>query len=180
MIETHPAAIIIRMTSIPTLRTKRLILRAPEASDFPVYRDFYSDGAASCFYGGPLDASQAWRRLAQDIGHWALRGHGMWAIAEQEAKSMIGACGIVQPEGWPRHELSWWIVPSARRRGYAEEASRAIIRWAASVLGWSAVETHIRDENFAARSLAIKLGGQVIAREEFPDGIVRDVFAIRG
>lgn len=167
------------MCSIPALATDRLILRGPEESDFPVYRDFYAEAAASSFYGGPLDPSQAWRRLAQDLGHWALRGHGMWAVIEKASGSTIGGCGIVWPAGWPRHELSWWIVPVARRNGYAEEASRAAIRWALAALGWNAVETHMKDENGAARALAVKLGGKVISRETFPDKVARDVFEIR-
>jgi RimJ/RimL family protein N-acetyltransferase len=160
------------------LITERLILRAPDATDLPIYCDFYADAEASGFYGGPLDPAQAWRRLAQDIGHWALRGHGMWALAERSSGATCGACGIIQPAGWPRHELSWWILPSSRRRGYAEEASRAAIRWARDTLGWATVETHMKDENAAARALAVKLGGEVIARETFPDGIERDVFAM--
>jgi RimJ/RimL family protein N-acetyltransferase len=167
------------MSLIPTLETDRLILRGPDASDFPAYRDFYAEAAASSFYGGPLDASQAWRRLAHDIGHWALRGHGMWAVVEKASGSTIGGCGIVQPEGWPRHELSWWISPAARRNGFAEEASRAAIRWAQVSLGWSVVETHMKDENAAARALVLKLGGQLISRDTFPDNVARDVFAIR-
>lgn len=169
-----------KMWRIPTLATERLILRAPDASDFPVYRDFYADAEASRFYGGPLDVVKAWQRLAQDIGHWALRGHGMWAVVDQGTGATLGACGIVQPWEWPRHELSWWILPVARRRGYAEEASRAAIRWALATLGWSAVETHMKDENIAARGLAVKLGGQLTVREVFPDGVERDVFAMKG
>lgn len=38
----------------------------------------------------------------------------------------------------------------------------------------------MKDENAAARALAIKLGGEIIAREIFPDGIERDVFEIKG
>src|SRR4051812_18720875 len=130
------------MSPIPSLTTERLILRAPNESDFPAYRVFYADAEASRFYGGPLYAAPAWGRLAQDIGHWALCGHGMWAVVEQASGATCGGCGIVQPLGWPRHELSWWILPAARRRGYAEEASRAAIGWARARLGWSAVETH--------------------------------------
>lgn len=81
--------------------------------------------------------------------------------------------------GLPRHELSWWIIPLAQRNGYAEEASRAAIRWAITALGWSIVERHMKDENVAARALAVKLGSKVIARDTFPDNVVRDVLAIR-
>lgn len=167
------------MTAIPTLTTARLVMRPPSADDFATYRDFYADSEASRFYGGPMDAAQAWRRLAQDIGHWALRGHGMWTAVERSSGKPAGGCGIVQPEGWPRHELSWWIVPPARRKGYAEEASRAAISWAREVLGWDQVETHMKDENVAARALAEKLGGTRIAREQFPDGIERNIYAMK-
>jgi RimJ/RimL family protein N-acetyltransferase len=84
---------------------------------------------------------------------------------------------IVWPDGWPRHELTWWIASSARRRGSAEEASRALVGWASSALGWARVETHMRDDNLAARRLVAKLGRIEIAREPFPDGVGRSVFA---
>ncbi len=163
---------------IPTLQTDRLILRPPEASDFPVYRAFYADADASAHYGGPLDAPGAWRKLAADIGHWHLRGYGMWSVVARGTGAMVGGCGIIWPEGWPRPELTWWIVPVARRQGYALEASRAAISWACGVHGWPEVETHMKDENVPARLLAEKLGGTIIARETFPDGLDRNVFAL--
>ena len=167
------------MSPIPTLTTDRLRLTPPDATHFPAYCAFYSDAEASGFYGGPLDAPLVWRRLAQDIGHWTLRGHGMWAVVDRTTGETYGGCGVIQPHGWPRHELSWWILPSARRRGFAEEASRAAIRWAGQALGWRAVETHMKDENTAAKALAVKLGGEVIAREVFPDGVERSVFEFK-
>jgi len=102
----------------------------------------------------------------------------MWSVVEQANSVMVGGCGIVWPEGWPRHELTWWIVPPARRNGYAEEASKAAIRWAPEALGWSAVETHMDDRNEPAKRLAEKLGGTIISREMFPDGLERNVYAL--
>ncbi len=161
---------------IPTLETERLVLRAPIQGDFPVYRAFYADAEASAFYSGPLSESGAWRKLAADLGHWMLRGHGMWSVVERESGDMIGGCGLVAPQGWPRSELTWWIVPAGRRKGYAVEASRAAIRFGYDDLGWARVETHMDDENQAARALARKLGGRIIERLEFPDGLSRDIF----
>jgi RimJ/RimL family protein N-acetyltransferase len=163
---------------IPTLNTDRLILRGPEAKDFPAYRSFYADGAATAHYGGPLSPALAWRKLAFDIGHWALRGFGMWSVVDRASGQMVGGCGIVWPEGWPRHELTWWIARAARRNGYALEASRAAIAWAYDTGAFDPVETHMNDENAAARGLAEKLGGTIIAREQFPDGLWRNVYAL--
>ncbi|MEE9379936.1 MAG: GNAT family N-acetyltransferase [Hyphomonadaceae bacterium] len=162
----------------PTLETERLILREPRAEDFPVYRSFFADEEASIAYGGPLSADRAWRVLATDIGHWALRGYGRWAVIEQQTGEMIGGCGLWWPEGYPRSELTWWIVPAARKQGYAREASIAAITFGYDDLGWSLVETHMNDENEVARKLVKSLGGKVIAREAFPDGLTRDVFRL--
>ena len=162
----------------PRIETERLVLRAPVADDFPVYERFYADAAASAAYGGPLNTRQAWRTLAADVGHWQLRGYGMWSVIVRESGKMAGGCGFYWPEGWPRCELTWWIAPAARRQGYALEASRAAIRFAYDTLGWKLVETHMSDENEAARGLAVKLGGRVIAREMFPDGRERNVYGL--
>lgn len=164
--------------AIPEIVTERLLLRGPQAGDFPVYRDFFADPEASHFYGGPLDAGRAWRVLATDLGHWQLRGYGRWAVVERASGRMIGGCGLWWPEAYPRSELTWWIVPDARRRGYAREASLAAIAFGYEELGWALVETHMNDENRAARALAERLGGKVIARERFPDGLERDVLAL--
>ena len=163
---------------IPTLETERLVMRAPRGDDFPIYEAFYADGEASHFYGGPLRADRAWRHLAMDLGHWQLRGYGLWALESRAEGRMIGGCGLWWPEGWPRSELTWWLLPAARGSGLATEASRAAIAFAYEVLAWDLVETHMDDRNEAARRLALRLGGEVIARELFPDGRERDVFAL--
>ena len=82
------------------------------------------------------------------------------------------------PSGWPRRELTWWLTTNARRQGFAAEASRAVVKFAYGELGWELVETHMLDSNEAARGLVESLGGKVIAREEFPDGQLRNVYAI--
>jgi hypothetical protein len=46
------------------------------------------------------------------------------------------------------------------------------------MLGWDQVETHMNDANTPARALVSRLGGVVIARHPFPDGLARDVFAL--
>lgn len=159
-----------------SLETSRFRLRLPEEPDFPVYKAFFENGEASHFYGGPLCADSAWRVLASHLGHWQLRGYGMWVIEPKTGADIIGGCGFVWPEGWPRRELTWWLMPQARGTGAAVEVSQAAIRHAYEVYGWPLVETHMKDDNEAARGLVRKLGGEPIAREMFPDGKERTVY----
>lgn len=159
-----------------TLITKRLTLRVPQAEDWTAYTRFFTNAEVSHFYGGPLLPYQAWERLAEDIGHFALKGFGRYVITQD--RLTIGGCGILDVDGWPGHELTWWLFPEARGNGIAQEASHAVLTWARENLGRDIVETHFKDQNLAARRLTEALGGRKLRRELFPDGIERDVYGI--
>lgn len=167
------------MTAIPIITTDRLTMRGPEAEDFALFREFYATAEGSGHYGGPLRADQAFLRLAEDMGHWQLRGFGRWIVTVTDTGEAVGGCGLWHPVGWPSHELTWWLMPRHRGKGFATEASRAVIRHACDALRWSHVETHTRDENGPALKLVARLGGEKIRREEFPDGVTRDVFRMQ-
>jgi RimJ/RimL family protein N-acetyltransferase len=162
---------------IPTLETQRLTLRAPTLADAAIYAEFYAGATGPGNYGGPRRADEAFHVLCRDVGHWSLLGFGKWML-DLKHGTTIGGCGLVHPLGWPSHELTWWLMPSHRGHGYAIEASRAAISFGYDTLGWSSVETHMRDDNAAARRLAERLGGQKTRRELFPDGVTRDVFTL--
>lgn len=166
------------MLDIPTLETARLILRAPTDDDVPAYEKFYMDGEASKFYGGPLSQNAARNKLARDLEHWRLRGYGKWVLERKDTGDVVGGCGIVWPEGWPRSELTWWIGISSRRMGFAKEASLAAIEFGYAVLKWDFVQTHMKDDNVSAKALTLALGGEKIARETFPDGLTRNIYKL--
>ncbi len=163
--------------AIPMLTTDRLILRAPATDDLSAYTAFnaVSDTVVGKYRGGK-SATEIKDVLQGDIDHWQ-KGFGMWLIT-LAGDQVIGGAGIVHPDDWPCHELTWWLMPNQRSHGYATEASLAVIEFGYAVLGWPQVETHIRDENIPARRLAERLGGKIDRRETFPDGVARDVFAL--
>lgn len=160
---------------IPTLHTDRLLLLPPDAHSAALYQRFYTDAAASGAYGGPLSPGAAWARLASDVGSWHLLGFGVWVVHELASAQPQGVCGFWQGLGWPC-ELTWWLLPEARGRGIALEASGAAIACAYDTWGWDAVHTYLQDDNPAARALALRLGGRRVARPRFPDGLERDLF----
>lgn len=166
------------MPDIPIIETERLILRAPLDSDAAAYEAFFMDGEASAFYGGPLSRSASRQKLTRDQKHWHMRGYGKWALQRKDTGEIAGCCGIVWPEGWPRSELTWWIGTSSRRMGFAKEASLAAIEYGYAVLKWEFVETHMKDDNLAAKALTLALGGEKKAREDFPDGFTRDIYKL--
>lgn len=107
-----------------------------------------------------------------------MRGYGPWIIEKKDDGKVVGGYGIVWPSGWPRSELTWWIASSARRMGFAKEASKAAIRFGYDRLKWDLVQTHIKDENIAAKSLILSLGGILIGNEVFPDRVARNIYEL--
>mmetsp|Transcript_23420 Transcript_23420/g.41072 ORF Transcript_23420/g.41072 Transcript_23420/m.41072 type:complete len:173 (-) Transcript_23420:3573-4091(-) len=163
----------------PRLTTDRLTLQPPRATDIDAYRAFYavSEVTVGGYRGGRSDA-EVQAILNRDIAHWAAKGFGMFLIRKTGDQAVLGGTGLAHPDDWPSHELTWWLMPAARGAGLATEASRAVITWAYDTLGWTSVETHMRDENVPARRLAMRLGGTLARRDTFPDGVTRDVFAL--
>ena len=81
---------------IPTINTERLTLRAFTAADFEAYAPIMADPEVTKFLGEghPLSRSDAWRQLAMILGHWTLRGFGLWAVEERATPPL---------NGFPRH-----------------------------------------------------------------------------
>jgi RimJ/RimL family protein N-acetyltransferase len=89
----------------------------------------------------------------------------------------VGTCGFWQGKGWPR-ELTWWLLPHARGRDLALEASRAAVQHAYQAFAWPEVQTYMNDSNASALAMVVRLGGQVVGRRQFPDGLERNVYRI--
>jgi RimJ/RimL family protein N-acetyltransferase len=160
------------------IETARLRLRRFSAEDYPEYEAFFADADASRFCGGPLTPDAAWMRFCAEIGHWSAAGYGVWAMEAKSDRAFVGGAGFWRMEGWGVVELTWFVLPGYRRRGYGREASRAVLSHAYDAWGWTRVETIARDENDAVRGLIADLGGTVARRERFPDGVERDVFSL--
>ncbi|WP_226643641.1 GNAT family N-acetyltransferase [Microbulbifer variabilis] len=162
---------------ITNLETERLLLKAPGKDNLSLYNLFYTDEEASRDYGGPLSPIEVWNRLKADLGSWYLCGFGVWVIEEKYTGTQLGTCGFWQGIGWPR-ELTWWLLPEARGKGIAHEASLAAINHAYTNFQWDSVETYMNDNNVPARSLVERLGGIKINRIQFPDGLYRDIYQL--
>lgn len=157
------------MIDIPILETERLRLTAFADRHFEAYASMLADPSSTHFVGDgePLDRMNAWRSMAMLLGHWALRGYGMWAVEQKDSGEFIGRIGLHNPEGWPDLEVGWMLMPEHQHHGYATEAARAALDFAFSEIKALRAISLIRMENTASERLARRLGGRQATTIDF-------------
>jgi RimJ/RimL family protein N-acetyltransferase len=143
---------------IPVLETERLILRGWGPGDADPMADIYADEALSRFIGGPLDYDGTWCALATEVGHWHLRGYGMWALEEKDGAPFVGFCGLWEPAGWPELEVGWALAGAYHGRGYATEAAERARRYAYGELKAETLVSYIHPDNEPSKRVARRLG----------------------
>lgn len=146
------------LTRIPTLQTKRLSLRGPEAEDYPNFKATFAS-YRSRFMGGPLNTYEAWMLYAAEMGHWEIRGFGMWMIHDKATDETYGMAGGWQPAGWPEREIAWIIWPDKAGKGFALEATHAV-RKHYYANGWDTAVSYIDPMNLDSIRLAERLGAK--------------------
>lgn len=159
------------MVTIPTLETKRLVLRPPGAADFEAYATFY-ESERSRFRSGPLTRAQAWEAFAAEIGHWTLRGYGFWGVDLKETGDYCGMVGLYNPEGWPAPEVGWLVWEPFEGKGIAREAAARARQYAFDVLKWPEIASCIWEGNTRSIQLAERLGATLNRTVKRPDGRV--------
>jgi RimJ/RimL family protein N-acetyltransferase len=108
---------------IPVLTTARLTLREPREADFAAMLAF-NDSPRSGYVGGGVERRWIWRGLLANIGHWALRGYGLFSV-DTKAGDFVGRVGVIFHDGWDEPELGWHLYDGFEGQGFAEEAARA-------------------------------------------------------
>jgi RimJ/RimL family protein N-acetyltransferase len=142
-----------------SIETERLVLRMFRESDTDAYAEMVSDPEVMRFLGGkPVPRAEAWRNMAMMLGHWHLRGYGMWAVEEKASGEMVGRVGCWNPEGWPGVEVGWTLRRRFWGRGYATEAARASVAYAFETLDQTRVISLIAPENVNSVRVAERLG----------------------
>jgi RimJ/RimL family protein N-acetyltransferase len=138
-----------------------------EQSDFEEYAAIHTDAEVTRFTTRTqLDRMEAWRHLAMIVGHWHLRGYGMWGVFERDSGRLVGRVGFHHPEGWPDFELGWTMGRASWGKGYAPEAARACLDYAFDVMKRDHVISLIDPNNVASIRVAEKIGETVEGETE--------------
>lgn len=144
--------------AIPTLETERLILRAPQLSDFetlePVWRS-----ERGAFMGGPFNEKDAWLDYAQAVAGWILRGVGYWTVTTKD-DIVLGLVGLGLATEDQELEFGWLFTAEAEGHGYATEAGKAVHTYAFETLGLSTLISYVDKNNLRSVAVAQRLGAQ--------------------
>lgn len=148
------------MSDRPELETQRLRLRSFREDDLDAWTRITGDAETMRFLGDgrPYDRDQAWRSIGYMLGHWQIRGYGLWAAEEKATGALVGRIGLYRPEGWPGLEVGWLVARPRWGEGLATEGARAALEHAFTAVGAARVISAILPANAASIRVAEKIG----------------------
>ncbi|MCV6825450.1 MULTISPECIES: GNAT family N-acetyltransferase [Halocynthiibacter] len=157
------------MSLIPTIETERLILRAPQMSDFDPLAAHWELERTE-YIGGPLDRKEAWSAFSADAGQWILRGYGMWIVEDKASGKTAGWIGFYEPERYDEPEIGWILLEEFEGKGIAYEAVVAARAYGGEHFGITKPCSFIAAENARSIALAERLGATREDTREGPRG----------
>jgi RimJ/RimL family protein N-acetyltransferase len=136
--------------------------------DFEQYASILADPEVTRYLaqGNPLARWEAWRQMAMIIGHWHLRGYGLWAVQEKSTGHLLGRIGFFNPEGWPGFELGWLLGRAYWGKGYATEGARRALDYAFGEMKYDHIISLIHPDNHSSVRVAERIGEKLEGRTE--------------
>lgn len=157
------------------LKTERLGFSYWSNEDLPLARQLWGDPEVARFLGGPFKEEQIRQRLERHMA--LLRDYNVqyWPIFLLETGDHVG-CGGLQPYRMDEqiYELGFHLRRAYWGRGMAEEAARAVIRFAFESLGLKTLFAGHHPENAASRRVLEKLGFCFAGEEIYPPSGVKE------
>lgn len=144
---------------VVTLTTERLILRPLTLDDTDALLAVWGDPEAMRFYPSTLNREQMQERIEAQIARYT-DGSGQLGVTLRETGELIGSCGPVwhDVDGADELEVGYAIRRDQWGKGYAPEAARAVLEYAALILQKYDCISLIRPENLPSRRAAEKNG----------------------
>lgn len=111
------------------LRTERLVLSAPTASDVDAIYAACQDSEIQRFttVPSPYDRRHAEGFIPLSAKRWATGIEATWAI--RESGTLAGIIGLHRLGAGGTGEIGYWMAPAFRGRGLLTEAARAVLDW---------------------------------------------------
>ncbi len=161
---------------LPSLSTRRLILRRIEERDTDDMYEYSCDRAVSKYllWSAHESKEQTRKFIRSVIKYYAKQLFYDWAIVEKKSGKMIGTCGFARiDEANNSAELGYVLSRSHWGNGYAPEAAQAVLQVGFCELGLNRIEARYMVENTASARVMEKLGMH-------PEGVRRQELYIKG
>jgi RimJ/RimL family protein N-acetyltransferase len=148
-------------SSIPTLSTERLILRAWREADLPAFAALNADPRAMEFLPKCLERGESDALAGRIAAHFRQHGFGVWAVEVPGVAPFIGFAGLAVP-GFEAHftpcvEIGWRLAFAHWGRGYATEAARRVLAHAFGPLGRAEIVSFTTRGNRRSRAVMERL-----------------------
>jgi RimJ/RimL family protein N-acetyltransferase len=152
-----------------TTETDRLVIRPPLESDRSRFVELFTDQDFTVF-AGVLDEASANARFDQMLAVADAVPYAKQPVIEKATGVIVGYTGVgtVVLEGVDRLEWGWRFVPAARNRGYATEATTALLAVADATSNGEML-CIIDVENRPSRRVADKVGFRWWRRVVWPE-----------
>jgi [ribosomal protein S5]-alanine N-acetyltransferase len=158
------------------LRTTRLGFRLWTHEDLPLAMAIWGDPQVTRFVGGPFAATQVKEKLEREIENmerYRVEYWPMFLVAGGEHAGCAGLRPTVANREIPdsegkEFEMGFYLRPNFWGMGLAEEAGRAVIEHAFSVLGVGSLYAAHHPQNVASGRVLSKLGFRFTHEELYP------------
>jgi RimJ/RimL family protein N-acetyltransferase len=162
------------------LRSERLGFREWSAADFALAMSLWGDPEVTTRIGGPFSAEQVRQRLVREIATAQSHGVQYWPVFLLSTGEHVG-CGGLRPYRPEQNilEIGVHLKTAYWGRGYAVEASRAVMAYAFTRLGAAALFAGHHPDNTASRRVLSRLGFRYIRDEYYaPTGLQHPSYLI--
>lgn len=161
--------------SIPVLKTQRLVLRPFDIAEAPAVQRLAGLPEVALTTQNiphPYEDGMAEEWIATHASSWDERQSLTFAVTN-EADGLVGAAGLHLNNEHRRGELGYWIGLPFWNRGYATEASAALLDFGFGMLGLYRIQASHMTRNPASGRVMQKLGMTL-------EGVHRQYALIRG
>lgn len=149
------------MENFPSLHSQRLLLNQPVTADIPAlieHAGHVQIAATTATIPHPYYEKDAIHWLDVSRQGFQRGDHYVFAIREKEQKNFIGGIGLRINKTDQRAALGYWIAVPFWNKGYATEATGAILKFGFEVLQLNKIHALHLLENPASGKVMLKNG----------------------
>lgn len=155
------------------LESERLIIREAKVSDAPFYFELFNDPDwIENISDKGLETIEETKAYLEDIlpKNKKLGGLGFFTVLLKETNEPIGTSTALQRDKLKYIDIGYAFLPANRRKGYATEATKLIIKYVQNTFKQEKVYAFTIPKNNASQNLLKKLGFTYIGKKVIYEG----------